>query len=275
VSDAEPRGRRDAPDRSERPDRSDRTDGSERSDRKARAGLDTPRTRSGPRLRLRPDVDPESFGRGAERFARFLGTARFLVYMTAFVIVWLLWNTLAPIDAQFDPRALNYTLLTLILSLQASYAAPLILLAQNRQADRDRVQNAQDRVASERALADTEFLTREVADLKIALREVATRDFLRSELRTLLEELLERQDEDAAEPGAPRERSRDKQRGKGKDKRDKQRREPRPEQRHTVEEPTALDRPLGAGRDGQDGTPDQSVTDGLDRPHPQGLQPHP
>ena len=268
MSDTEPRGRRDASHRSERPDRSDRTDSPERSDRKARAGLDTPRTRSGPRLRLRPDVDPESFGRGAERFARFMGTARFLVYMTAFVTVWLLWNTLAPTEVQFDPRALNYTLLTLILSLQASYAAPLILLAQNRQADRDRVQNAQDRVAGERALADTEFLTREVADLKIALREVATRDFLRSELRTLLEELLERQDEDGAEPGAPRERNRDKQRGKGKDKRDKQRREPRPEQRHTVEEPAPLDRPLGAGPDRPDETPDQAVTDVLDRPHP-------
>ena len=254
MSELEPRGRPNPSERSEKPDRSDR---SERSDRKARAVLDTPRTRSGPRLRLRPDVDPESFGRGAERFARFMGTARFLVYMTAFVTVWLLWNTLAPAEVQFDPRALNYTLLTLILSLQASYAAPLILLAQNRQADRDRVQNAQDRVAGERALADTEFLTREVADLKIALREVATRDFLRSELRTLLEELLEHQDD--AEPGAPRERTRDKQRGKGKDKRDKQRREPRPEQRHTMEEVAPLDRPLGAGTDRPPGTsPDQA-----------------
>ncbi len=223
VSDTETGGRRERKDRSERKDRT--------------AGLDTPRTRTGPRLRLRPDVDPESFGRGAERFARFMGTARFLVYMSAFVTVWLLWNTLAPVGRQFDPQALNYTLLTLILSLQASYAAPLILLAQNRQDDRDRVQNAQDRVAGERALADTEFLTREVADLKIALREVATRDFLRSELRTLLEELLDRQDEDdAARDGADdgprertrersRERPRDGKRGKGKDKRDK----PRPE----------------------------------------------
>lgn len=158
------------------------------------AGLDTPVSRAHRRVRLRPEVDPERFGRLAERFARFLGTARFLVYMTAFVTVWLLWNTLAPTDAQFDPRALNYTLLTLILSLQASYAAPLILLAQNRQVDRDRVQNAQDRAANERALADTEFLTREVADLKIALREVATRDFLRSEVRSLLEELDTRRD---------------------------------------------------------------------------------
>jgi len=174
-----------------------------RGSRGSQPGLDTPQPRTRRRLRLRPNVDPESFGRGAERFARFMGTARFLVYMTAFVAVWLLWNTIAPEDAQFDPRALNYTLLTLILSLQASYAAPLILLAQNRQDDRDRVQNAQDRAESARALADTEFLTREVAALKIALRDVATRDFLRSELRTLLEELDERRDEDRHDDDRP------------------------------------------------------------------------
>ncbi len=174
-----------------------------RGERSSRPGLDTPQPRTRRPLRLRPNVDPESFGRGAERFARFMGTARFLVYMTAFVAVWLLWNTLAPTDAQFDPRALNYTLLTLILSLQASYAAPLILLAQNRQDDRDRVQGAQDRAESARALADTEVLTREVAALKIALRDVATRDFLRSELRTLLEELDERREEDRHEDERP------------------------------------------------------------------------
>jgi uncharacterized membrane protein len=140
----------------------------------------------------RPQVDPETFARFAERFARFMGTARFLVYMTVFVALWLLWNTLAPQSLQFDPRELNYTLLTLILSLQASYAAPLILLAQNRQDDRDRVLGEQDRARDERGLADTEYLTREVASLRIALREVATRDFVRSELRALLEELDER-----------------------------------------------------------------------------------
>jgi len=134
-------------------------------------------------------VDPEAFGRWSERFARFMGTPGFLVYMTAFVVVWLLWNTFGPDDLQFDPRALNYTLLTLILSLQASYAAPLILLAQNRQDDRDRVSLEQDRQRAERNLADTEYLAREVAALRIAMRDVATRDFLRSELRTLLEEL--------------------------------------------------------------------------------------
>src|SRR6185369_6862257 len=134
----------------------------------------------------------EKFGRISERFARFMGTARFLVYMTAFVVIWLVWNTFAPSSLQFDPRSLNYTLLTLLLSLQASYAAPLILLAQNRQDDRDRVVGEQDRNRGERNLADTEYLTREVAALRIALREVATRDFVRSELRALLEELDER-----------------------------------------------------------------------------------
>jgi uncharacterized membrane protein len=143
-------------------------------------------------LIARPQVDSEAFARFAERFARFMGTAKFLVYMTVFVVVWLLWNTLAPADLQFDPRALNYTLLTMMLSLQASYAAPLILLAQNRQTDRDRVISEQDRAQNERGLADTEYLTREVASLRIAMREVATRDFVRSELRALLEELDER-----------------------------------------------------------------------------------
>lgn len=143
-------------------------------------------------LIARPQVDPEAFARFAERFARFMGTARFLVYMTVFVTVWLLWNTVGPHRLQFDPKDLNFTLLTLILSLQASYAAPLILLAQNRQDDRDRVLGEQDRARDERALADTEYLTREVASLRMALGEVATRDFVRSELRALLEELDER-----------------------------------------------------------------------------------
>jgi uncharacterized membrane protein len=162
-------------------------------DRRSRVSLDTPlETR---RIVLpTPQVDPEFFGRGSERFARFMGTARFLFYMTLFVTAWLVWNTFAPTRLQFDPRALNYTLLTLILSLQASYAAPLILLAQNRQDDRDRVSFEQDRQRSERNLADTEYLAREVAALRIALRDVATRDFVRSELRDLLEELLEGRD---------------------------------------------------------------------------------
>ncbi|MGL5828310.1 MAG: DUF1003 domain-containing protein [Angustibacter sp.] len=116
-----------------------------------------------------------------------MGTARFLVYMSAFIVLWLLWNLFAPAALRFDPY--TFTFLTLLLSLQASYAAPLILLAQNRQTDRDRVIGEQDRARDERGLADTEYLTREVAAIRIAMRDMATRDFLRSELRFLLEEL--------------------------------------------------------------------------------------
>jgi uncharacterized membrane protein len=155
--------------------------------RRRRGALDVPLENR--RALPTPQMDPEVFGQWSERFARFMGTAYFLVGMTVFVTVWLAWNSLAPPELQFDPRRLNFTLLTLILSLQASYAAPLILLAQNRQADRDRVAFEQDRQRGERNLADTEFLAREVAALRIALGEVATRDFVRSELRAVLEEL--------------------------------------------------------------------------------------
>jgi uncharacterized membrane protein len=118
-----------------------------------------------------------------------MGTGFFLIAMTLVVAVWLTWNTMAPVNAQFDPRALNFTLLTLILSLQASYAAPLILLAQNREADRDRVKFEQDRQRAERNLADTEYLAREVVALRLALEEVATKDFVRDELKDMLKQL--------------------------------------------------------------------------------------
>ncbi|GAA1484570.1 DUF1003 domain-containing protein [Brachybacterium fresconis] len=153
-----------------------------------------PRRRSLVRNPLRGDA----FGRGAEGFARMMGTPAFLVGMTLFCAVWLTWNSLAPVSAQFDPRALNFTLLTLILSLQASYAAPLLLLAQNRQDDRDRVQAEQDRQSNDRNHATTDFITREIASLRLALNDVATRDFVRSELRDLLED-LEPTDETSAE----------------------------------------------------------------------------
>ncbi|CAN2184327.1 COG4420 Predicted membrane protein [Candidatus Nanopelagicaceae bacterium] len=148
--------------------------------------LDTPRETG---RSLRPNFDPEAFGRLSERFARFLGTAGFLVYMTVFVLSWVLWNALAPVDLRFDDYP--FIFLTLILSLQASYAAPLILLAQNRQADRDRIQVSEDRARNERSIADTEYLTRELASLRNALGEVATRDFLRNELNDMLEEVLD------------------------------------------------------------------------------------
>jgi len=154
-----------------------------------RSRIDQPR--DGGRRWSTPSVlTEEAFGVVSEKFARFMGTPYFLIAMTVFVVVWLLWNTLAPEDLRFDPYA--FIFLTLMLSLQASYAAPLILLAQNRQADRDRVALEQDRSRDERNLADTEFLTREVAALRIAMRDTATRDFVRSELRDLLDELEER-----------------------------------------------------------------------------------
>ena len=141
-------------------------------------------------LLRRPEYDADALGVFAESFARFLGTASFLVYMTLFVAFWILWNALAPSDWKYDEYP--FIFLTLILSLQASYAAPLILLAQNRQEARDRVVAEQDRQADSRAHADMEFLAREVASLRMAVGEVATRDFLRSELRDLLKDLDER-----------------------------------------------------------------------------------
>lgn len=138
-------------------------------------------------------------GRFSEAFARAMGTPWFLIGMTVFVTVWLVYNSVAPEELQFDPRALNFTLLTLILSLQASYAAPLILLAQNRQDDRDRVQIEQDRQRAERNLNDTEYLAREVVALRLAVRDLASKDFIRAELRALLEELDREKDKDVGE----------------------------------------------------------------------------
>lgn len=164
--------------------------------------LDVPKEKRR-RLIRRPEVDSDTFGRFAESFARFMGTARFLIYMTLFVLVWLLWNWLAPGTLPFDDYP--FIFLTLMLSLQASYAAPLILLAQNRQEDRDRVIAEQDRQANTRAHADMEFLAREMASLRMALGEVATRDYLRSELRALLQDLDEkdRRARDREESGDP------------------------------------------------------------------------
>jgi uncharacterized membrane protein len=142
-----------------------------------------------PRRLTLPRVDAEAFGKVSEAIARFMGTAKFLVYMTVVIVFWIGWNTLAPPPARFDPY--TFTFLTLVLSLQASYAAPLILLAQNRQADRDRLAMEEDRRRAAMQKADTEYLSREIASLRIALGEVATRDFIRSELVRLMEELDE------------------------------------------------------------------------------------
>jgi uncharacterized membrane protein len=166
------------------------------------APASTPRASCAGRWSAAPNVDKDRFGVFAESFARYMGTAKFLIWMTAFVVVWIGWNTLAPHDLRFDKYA--FIFLTLMLSLQASYAAPLILLAQNRQELRDRVVAEQDRQADAASHADMEFLAREVAAMRMALGEVATRDYLRSELRALLAELEERalEDEEGADGSA-------------------------------------------------------------------------
>ena len=189
------------------PRRQDRKPDKKAEDRPRVARLDVPRELRRPWLgrmldRATAPDDQDRLGRFAERFARFMGTARFLGYMTLVVLVWMGWNYLAPKHLRFDDYP--FIFLTLVLSLQASYAAPLILLAQNRQELRDRVVAEQDRQANARAHADMEFLAREVASLRMALGEVATRDFLRSELRNLVEELGETDegDEDPADSGS-------------------------------------------------------------------------
>src|SRR6195952_947558 len=144
----------------------------------ARGGdLSKPKGSSGGR-----SYDPDRFARSAERLARFLGTGRYLAIQTGIVIIWISLNVLA-VGLRWDPYP--FLLLNLAFSTQAAYAAPLILLAQNRQADRDRVQAEQDRSRDERAIADAEYLAREIASIRIALGDVVTRDYLRSELARL------------------------------------------------------------------------------------------
>ncbi|TFD53149.1 DUF1003 domain-containing protein [Cryobacterium sp. Hh11] len=145
----------------------------------------------------------DRFGRFTEAIARGMGTPWFLLGLTLFAVAWISWNTLAPVAWRFDSVALGFIALTLVLSMQASYAAPMILLAQNRQDDRDRVQFEQDRQRSERTLADTEYLAREVVALRIAIKDMASKDFIRAELRALLEHLDERSDERSDERAAP------------------------------------------------------------------------
>ncbi|GAA5028596.1 DUF1003 domain-containing protein [Microbacterium fluvii] len=157
--------------------------------------LDAPRGRSG-MLQRTPQPSRDRFGRFTEWIARAMGTPMFLLLLTLFCLLWIAWNTLMPESVRFDSAANGFTALTLMLSLQASYAAPLILLAQNRQDDRDRVQIEQDRQRAERNLADTEYLAREIVALRMALTDITdaavTRDVLRSELRGLVEQLDER-----------------------------------------------------------------------------------
>ncbi|MGB4778901.1 DUF1003 domain-containing protein [Microbacterium sp.] len=167
-----------------------------------KVALDAPRGRTGVLSRT-PQPSRDRFGRFTEWIARAMGTPTFLLMLTLFCAVWMTYTIIAEAHDwwRFDSAQLGFTALTLILSLQASYAAPLILLAQNRQDDRDRVQIEQDRQRAERNLADTEYLAREVVALRMALTDVSgqvvTREVLRQELRALLEQL----DEDHAARG--------------------------------------------------------------------------
>jgi uncharacterized membrane protein len=147
---------------------------------------------------IRSAAGDDRFGRFTEGIARGMGTPLFVVLLTLFVVLWMTYNVLAERYGwlQFDSAALGFTALTLVLSLQASYAAPLILLAQNRQDDRDRVQIEQDRQRAERNLADTEYLAREVVALRLAVKDLASKDFIRAELRSILEDLDKEKERD-------------------------------------------------------------------------------
>ncbi|MDY6999709.1 MAG: DUF1003 domain-containing protein [Actinomycetota bacterium] len=150
----------------------------------ARQRLDTPRVSRA----IGPRLDVEAVGRFSERIARFLGTGRYLAIQTLVVIAWILLN-IGAFAWQWDPYP--FILLNLAFSTQAAYAAPLILLAQNRQENRDRVALEEDRRRAEQTKADTEYLARELAALRLAVGEVATRDYLRRELEEIREMIAE------------------------------------------------------------------------------------
>ncbi len=169
------------------------------SDSTARQRLDTPRAS---RRRFAFNVDADAVGQFSESIARFLGTGRYLAWQTILVIVWIILNLFA-VKLRWDPYP--FILLNLAFSTQAAYAAPLILLAQNRQENRDRVALEEDRRRSEQTKADTEYLARELAALRLAVGEVATRDYLRrelDELRDVLAELRPRESGDGTRDGA-------------------------------------------------------------------------
>jgi uncharacterized membrane protein len=150
---------------------------------KRQEDLTTPRTAR----RLGVQYDSDAFGVFAESIASFLGTVRFLVFQTAVIAVWLIHNAFAPDSLQFDPWSRGLVLLTLVLSIQASYAAPLILLAQSRQERRDRVGSATDRQVAERTQSDTEFLAREIASVRLTLSDMVTGEELGEQLERLTE----------------------------------------------------------------------------------------
>jgi uncharacterized membrane protein len=143
------------------------------------------------RRRFEWAVDPDAFGQFSERVAHTIGTARFLIIQTILVLVWIALNV-AVVALRWDPYP--FILLNLMFSVQAAYAAPLILLAQTRQSERDRVESERDRVTGERTQADAEYLSREIASARIALADVVTTEDLRhemAELRALLEKIQE------------------------------------------------------------------------------------
>lgn len=173
----QPSRRRSAAKSNPRNERNERSDRGERGERKAR-----------PERQNR-----DLLGRSMEAIARGMGTPAFLLILSVFVAAWMMWNSMAPVEWRFDSADLGFIALTLALSLQASYAAPMILLAQNRQDDRDRVQIEQDRQRAERQVADLEYLTREMVALRMLASELASKDFVRAEVRAIVEEIEQRQ----------------------------------------------------------------------------------
>ncbi|MDO5082260.1 MAG: DUF1003 domain-containing protein [Arachnia propionica] len=135
-------------------------------------------------------LDSENFGEFAEAAARFMGTGKFIAYMTVFVTAWVTLNVVGIFGFRWDKYP--FILLNLFFSTQASYAAPLILLAQNRQETRDKLSLDEDRRLAAQSRADMDFLAREIASIRMHLGELATRDFVRSELRNELRDLAER-----------------------------------------------------------------------------------
>ncbi|SHI90197.1 Uncharacterized membrane protein [Tessaracoccus bendigoensis DSM 12906] len=161
-----------------------------------------PLSEPGERRRLpRIAVDTETFGRFAEGVANFMGTAKFLVYMTVFVILWVTFNLVGIFGFKWDEYP--FILLNLFFSTQASYSAPLILLAQNRQEMRDKLSFDEDRRIAAQSRADMDFLAREIAAIRMHLGDLATRDFVRGELRTELRELGDRLEQVAGDEEKP------------------------------------------------------------------------
>ena len=176
-----------------------------------RRRLDQPRNKG----RFSFDIDPEAFGRFSENLARLMGTGKFLFWQTMFVLVWITINLVAA-GSGWDPYP--FILLNLAFSTQAAYAAPLILLAQNRQDDRDRVSLDEDRLRAAQTKADTEYLARELAALRVAIGELTTRDYLRAELEDLESQVGLIADAVGVVRPAPKPNKSSKSKGRAKDK---------------------------------------------------------